>query len=57
MARKAPEERVTLTHPSGKYTVTVAPGRVPAMERRGFTQGGKVANKPKGSKATTTAEA
>ena len=53
MPRKPPPERVTLTHPSGRFTVQVLPGRVDTLIARGYTAA-KAA--PAAQDATDTAD-
>ena len=38
-APKAPPERITLTHPSGNFTISVLPARAESFRARGYTGG------------------
>jgi hypothetical protein len=37
---KAPPERITLSHPSGNFTVTVSPARAEQFRARGYIGAG-----------------
>ena len=57
MPRKPPPERVTLTHPSGRFTVQVLPGRVDTLKARGYTAATAAKAAPAAQDATDTADA